>query len=516
MRRTLQVMKFGGTSVGDASAIVQVAGIIRQAARESSVVVVVSAMSGVTNRLIEAANLAKAGNETAVVAIFEELRQRHDEAITALIHSAPEHRAIRRAIEKKLEDLFCEAERLCHGVSLLGELTPRTLDAISGLGECFCAPLVAAALSEAGVASEAIEATELVVTDAAHDRAEPLIDLTRSRCQSVVIPLLHKGIVPVITGFIGATEEGVLTTLGRGGSDYSATILGAALEADEVVIWSDVAGLLTADPKAVKEASTIPEISYREAAEMAYFGAKVLHPKTLRPVIDSDIPVWVKNTFAPDEPGTKISSNIISKVMPPAARASTMNAGVVKALASIRDASLITIAGSGIEDIADALARTLTAAAAVPADVLMISQCSSHNDICLVVPFTVARQTVEALRHEFSRDLMNQDLEQLVCDSTVSLITVVGRNLRMASGMVAHAFAAFGQDRESVNIIASVQGSSDCSMSFVVRQQDMELALTRLHREFELGSSSLNAGSAVAGPTHSVLLEYESKQATAD
>jgi bifunctional aspartokinase / homoserine dehydrogenase 1 len=498
MRKTLQVMKFGGTSVGDASCIDRVVEIIRTAARESSVAVVVSAMSGVTNRLIAAANQSKAGNESAVAESFAQLRKQHDEAVAALIHSA----AARRCLQTKLHNLFAEGERLCQGTILLRELTPRTLDGISGLGERLCAPIVAAALSVIGVASESIDATELVVTDSYHGGAEPWIDLTRARCQARAVPLLQKGIVPVVTGFIGATEEGIPTTLGRGGSDYSATILGAALDAGEVVIWSDVPGLLTADPRLVPEACTIPEISYREAAELAYFGAKVLHPKTLRPVMQRGIPIWIRNTFAPDEPGTKITPT------------GPANSEGVRALTAISDAALITVAGPGTQAVPDVLARTVATAAAVRADVLLISQSSPHNDICLVIPSPLAKRTVEALRHEFSQDLVHETVEHTVFDAAVSVITLVGQNLRTASGTVVRTFAALG--RENVNIIATVQGSSDCSMSFVVPQRDMKIAVASIHRELELGSlpSTRRPVTAVASP--SAIWKVQSEQASAD
>src|SRR6266851_2920347 len=202
----------------------------------------------------------------------------------------------RAAIRLRLEEVLAEGRRLCEGTSLLRELTPRTLDAISSLGERLSAPLVAAAVRELGLPSEAIEATELIVTDAFHGGAEPQMELTRAKSQARLRPLLEKGIAPVVTGFIGATAEGQLTTLGRGGSDYSATILGAAMDADEVIIWTDVDGVLTAEPRLVPEARTIPVISYREAAELAYFGARVLHPKTLNPVVQAAIPVWIRNS----------------------------------------------------------------------------------------------------------------------------------------------------------------------------------------------------------------------------
>ena len=476
MKKPLKVMKFGGTSVGDASCIERVVDIIRSTSHQANVAVVVSAMSGVTNQLIEAANLAQAGNQTAVAEAFAKLGEQHEMVAKGLIRS--EDRA--RSLARKIGDLLAEGRRLCHGALLLGELTPRTLDAISGLGERLCAPLVAAAVAEVGVASEAIDATELVVTDSYHGGAEPSIDLTRARCQARVTPLLQRGIVPVITGFIGATEEGVPTTLGRGGSDYSASILGAALDADEVVIWSDVPGLLTADPRLVAEAGTITEISYREAAELAYFGAKVLHPKTLRPLTQSGIPVSIRNTFAADELGTQVTPT------------GPMNAGGVKALAAIKDASLITVTSSsssfanGTEGVPDVLSRTVATAAAVRADVLLISQSSSHDEICLVVPSPVAKRTVEALRHEFSRDSVREKAEHTVCEASVSVITLVGQKLRSASETVDRTFAVLAQ--ENVHIIATVRGSSDCSVSFVVQQSDLQAALARIHRELELGA----------------------------
>ena len=296
-------MKFGGTSVGDAACIGRVAQIVKEASREGPIVVVVSAMSGVTNQLIEAAKRAEAGDLDQVAAHFRCAAQAARSGPRALIRDSEK----RKRLTAQLEKIFGEGDRLCKGTALLRELTPRTLDSISSLGERLSAPMVAAALVELGVLSEAVEATELIVTDAYHGGADPIMDRTRERFEARLRPLLESGVIPVVTGFIGATEDGVLTTLGRGGSDYSATILGAALDADEIIIWTDVDGVLTADPRLVPEARTIPEISYREATELAYFGAKVLHPKTLRAVAQAGIPVWIRNSFAPERTGTKIT-----------------------------------------------------------------------------------------------------------------------------------------------------------------------------------------------------------------
>jgi len=498
--KPLIVMKFGGTSVGSASCIARVAEIVRKASRESRVAVVVSAMSGVTNKFIEAANEARDGNESAVSEIFVRLAKKHEEVVKNLISSAPEQ----RRLQGKLHGLLVEGGCLCHKVLLSRELTPRTLDAISGLGERLCAPLLAATLTEIGVRSEAVDATELIVTDSHHGSAEPRIHLTRARCRARIVPVLGKSIVPVITGFISATEEGVLTTLGRGGSDYSATILGAALDADEVLIWSDVPGLLTADPKLVADARPIPEISYREAAELAYFGAKVLHPKTLRPVMQHGIPIWIRNTFATEEPGTRIMPTV-----PPSARA-------VTGLAVVQNATLITIAGDtrrNTQDISNVLARMIAATTTIGADVLLVSRSSAHKDILLVIGSPLGEQAIEALRRQFSGDLMHEKANEIVSASSVSVITVVGQNMSTGAGTGALASAVLGQKKAIA--MASVQGPSDCSLSFVIPESDMKVSITALHRELGLGSLSL-ARRPVASVDGSSAMWHESEQATAD
>jgi aspartokinase/homoserine dehydrogenase 1 len=474
-KKPLRVMKFGGTSVGDASCIASVAAIVRAASRESSLVVVVSAMSGVTNKLIEAATISGTGDRETVAAILDDIRQKHHSAISALVNSA----ADRNRIGRELDELFHEADRLCQNVILTRELSLRTLDSISSLGERLSAPLVAAALAECGVAGDAIEATRLVVTNSNHGAADPRMDLTRERCETRLRPLLHQGIVPVVTGFIGATTEGVRTTLGRGGSDYSATILGAALNADEVIIWTDVDGLLTADPRMVPGTCTIPEISYGEAADLAYFGAKVLHPKTLRSVAQAGIPVWIRNTFAPDQPGTKIT---------PTAPPSELG---VKALTAISDVALITVAGPGIVGVPNVLGRTFTTTAAIQADVLLISQSSSQNDICFVVSSASATRTVEALRHEFALDLAHETVEHITVDPDVAIVTMVGQKLGTVSGIVGRTFGALG--RENLNVIAIAQGASGCNVSLVVARRDVKATLVAAHQEFRLGTVNPSA-----------------------
>lgn len=470
-RRPLRVLKFGGTSVGDAACIERVVEIVRAARRESDVIVVVSAMSGVTNKLMQAAQEAEKGNDAGVAVILRQLRTQHDAALHALIQSQEE----RSRLALRMNQLFEEGDRFCQGTILLGESTPRARDAISSLGERLSVSLVAATLQERGVASEAIEATELVVTDSSHGAADPWLDLTRERCVERLLPLVRQGVIPVVTGFIGATADGVLTTLGRGGSDYSATILGAAVGANEVIIWTDVDGLLTADPRLVPDACTIAEISYREAAELAFFGAKVLHPKTLRPLVQHGIPLWIRNTFAPQKPGTRIT---------PAG--ATDGCGVT-ALTAVGDAAMITVGGPGIAGVPDVLGRTFATTRELRADVLLISQSSSQNDICLVVPSSLAKRTVEELRREFAQDLAYEKVEHITLDSTVAIVTVVGQKIRGISGIVGRTFAALG--RENVDTVAIAHGASESNISFVVAKKDMQAALVATHREFQLGAS---------------------------
>ncbi len=472
MKPRLQVMKFGGTSVGDATCIARAAQIIAKGAREKACVAVVSAMSGVTNRLIEAANKAQTGDATAAIAIIDALRTQHE---TALVSLSQKEEA-RAQVREKLGEVLAEGRRLCEGTALLRELTPRALDAISSLGERLSAPLVSAAVKELGLPSEAIEATELIVTDAFPGGAEPQMDLTHEKSQALILPLLEKGIVPIVTGFIGATAGGQLTTLGRGGSDYSATILGAAICADDVIIWTDVDGVLTADPRLVSEARTIPVISYREAAELAYFGAKVLHPKTLKPVVQAAIPVWIRNSFQPERLGTKIT---------PEGRSI---GGGVKALTAIRDVTLISVGGPGIVGVPDVVGRTFSTTAEVRANVLLISQSSSQNDICFIVSAADAQTTVEAMKKEFMNDLAHQTVEHITVDPNIAIVAVVGENMRGTPGVAGRTFNSMG--RESVNIIAIAQGSSESNISFVIEEKNVKTALLALHREFGLEKSN--------------------------
>src|SRR5215469_11995903 len=467
MKPQLQVMKFGGTSVGDAACIARAAQIIADAGRTGKCVAVVSAMSGVTNRLIAAAKSAESGNAKAALAWLDELAAKHESTLSAVVKNEPE----REKVSVKMQQVLAEGRRFCEGTALLRELSPRTLDTISSLGERLSAPMVAAAVEELGLRSEALEASELIVTDDYHGGADPLMEQTRAKSQAKVFPLLQQGIVPIVTGFIGATLDGERTTLGRGGSDYSATILGAALDATEVIIWTDVDGVLTADPRLIDEARTIPNITYREAAELAFFGAKVLHPKTLKPVVEAAIPVWIRNSFAPEKRGTEIT--------PKGGR----NGGV-KALTAIRDVTLISIGGPGIVGLPDVVGRTFSTIAETRANVLLISQSSSQNDICFIVSSTDSGRAIEALRKEFAQDLKHEKVEHINVDPNIAIVAVVGENMRRTPGIAGRTIQALG--KENVNIIAIAQGSSESNISFVIEETAVKKALFATHREFGL------------------------------
>lgn len=472
MKTKLQVMKFGGTSVGDAGCIRRAAEIVREASEENSVVVVVSAMGGVTNRLITAANRAAEGSSSEADELGRVLREQHFAAAETLISDEK----LRQGLIDKLDGIIIEVAKLCQGISLLRELTPRALATISSVGERLSSRLMASTLNQMNVKSGAIDATEVIKTDDQYLQAEPLMNLVRERAETVLRPMLNDGVTPVVTGFIGSTAEGTLTTLGRGGSDYSATTLGAAVNADEIIIWTDVDGVLTADPRLVPQARLLREISYNEAGELAYFGAKVLHPKTLRPVIESEIPVWIRNSFAPETVGTRITTE------------GHPTEHGVRAITAITNVSMITIGGRGIVGVVGVAAKTFQAVASVRANVLWISQSSSENDICLIVDSNEAKATLKALRDAFTSDIVHHDVDHITVKNDIAIVAVVGDKMRGSVGIAGRMFSALG--RAGINIIAIAQGSSEFNISFVVNASETRDAVTTVHDEFKLEVAS--------------------------
>ena len=460
MTQTL-VMKFGGTSVGSVSAIRQVIAIVREAQSAwSRIAVIVSAMSGVTDKLLAGAHAAAQGDTTNHARLADELRQKH---LTVLHELAPGN----AEVEQTISGYMAEFSALCHAIGVLGEASPRALDAIASLGERMSAPLVAAALEHAGLPAQAVDAADCVLTDAVYQSASPDMEATTQRTQKILGAIFELGRTPVITGFIGATAQGVVTTLGRGASDLSAAIFGVALGADEVWIWTDVNGVMTADPRVARDARTLPDLTFREISELAFYGAKVLHPKTIRPLVERGTALWVKNTFDATHPGTRI--------IPDNGAAH----GAVKAVTAFKGQAILTLEGRGMIGIPGIAARTFAAVARTHTSVSMISQASSEQSICFVVPHQSAGSVMHALEEEFRLELARRDIDNISASGECAVVTVVGAGMRHTPGIAGKIFSALGD--AGVNVVVIAQGSSECSISLVVEAGQADEAVRAVH-----------------------------------
>ncbi len=460
MKDTL-VMKFGGTSVGSIDAIQHVIEIAGNAKSEwRNVTIVVSAMSGVTDKLLNGAKSAAAGDEIKAEQIAIELSDKHFNILEQFATNAIQTR--------KLIKMQCEEfVSLCHAICVLGEATPRALDAIASLGERMSAPLVASALNEAGILASAVDTREVLVTNDVHQFASPDIEATRQGAERVIKPLLEAGEIPVITGFIGANRGGVVTTLGRGGSDFSGAIFGVVLEAQELWIWTDVSGVMSTDPRIEPSARTLSEVTYKEISELAYYGAKVLHPKTIRPALENGIRLWVKNTFDPESASTRIIED------------GNGQTGDIRAVTAIREQCLITVEGRGMLGVPGIAARLFTAVARSKTSIVMISQASSEQSICFVVPYSARKIVVGALEDEFRQEIDRRDIDRINPLDDCAIVTVVGAGMRSTPGIAGKVFSAVGT--ENVNVIAIAQGSSECSISLVVDALETDRAIRAIH-----------------------------------
>ena len=378
------VMKFGGTSLGESSRIRHVASIVRDhALKGNKIVVVVSAMSGVTDQLIEAAEKAGMRDRASIDAFVKALAGKHSQASQDVIND----REILEQTLSSLNEQIAELEKVLVGITYLGELTLRSRDHILSFGEKLSTLVMFGALRDLGLRAESFLGGQCgIVTDDCFGEAKPLMNITKQQVKEKLEPTIEAGAVAVVTGFIGATQDGLTTTLGRGGSDYTATILGVALEVDEVWIWTDVDGLMTADPKIEPTAKTIPVVSFSEAMEMAYFGAKAMHPRALEPVSERGIPIRVKNTLSPGSPGTLI---VRERQIKPES--------VVKSVAMIRDVALITVSGAGMVGAPGIAAKVFSVLGESNITVLMISQSSSEANISFVIPRTSLEKAVNTL-----------------------------------------------------------------------------------------------------------------------
>ena len=423
-----------------------------------NIAVVTSALNGVTDQL-----LSMADGRVEILEAAADLRTRHEKIAAALI---PEKTTRDRALAE-IQNVIDEIINLCQAVLVLGEVTPRVQDAIASAGERMCVYLLAAALEAQGVKAEPVEATRLIRTDDHFTDAHPDMAVTRELVRANLQPLLEKGFVPVITGFLAANDKGNITTLGRGGSDYSAALIGAALPADEVWIYTDVDGVMTADPRLVPSATTVPVCSYREVAELAYYGAKVLHPKTIRPVIEAGIGLRVCNTFNPSHPGTRLVPDLEA------------HSGVMKAITTVQDLQLITIEGHGMLGVPGVAARTFDAVARSGASVPLITQASSEQSICFAIPCASAVKVVSMLEAAFEREIIGRDIDRVWASEEVGIVTVVGEGMRSTPGVAGRVFTALGDAK--VNVIAIAQGSSEVSISLVVSASQVKDALLALH-----------------------------------
>ena len=467
-RSGLVVMKFGGTSMGSADRIRASAALCAGEAGKRPVVTVVSAMSKVTDLLLDTLRHAEGGDRDGMESNIATLAQRHRETCEELL---PEN--AREAVLAGIDELVSEFRRIANGVHMLGERPARSVDEAVAIGERLSALLMASYLQSRDFPAAAVNAREVIVTDAVFGNATPLMGLTREKAAAALGPLLEKGILPVVTGFNGATADGRATTLGRGGSDFSASILAASLDAAELWIWSDVDGILSADPRLVPGARVLDLVTYAEAAELAYNGAKVLHPRTLAPLVSRRIPVWSKNSFAPEKPGTKIVPAIPDPIGP---RAVTSMANV--ALVSLEPASP-ELTGTKL------MGRAFEALAASGAEVLALTSSSYRQSFCFLVRGDELALALQAVESALSLELAHGYVKPVEVDTEVGLLAIVGEGMRGVTGMAGRIFTAVS--REGVNVIAIAQGSSELTIAIVVRREGLEKAVRAVHEECGMG-----------------------------
>ncbi|HEX5652520.1 MAG TPA: bifunctional aspartate kinase/homoserine dehydrogenase I [Chitinophagaceae bacterium] len=458
----MQVLKFGGTSVANAENINKVIGVVKESIQKDRTVVVVSALGGVTDLLLGAASLAAGGKESYKQTL-DLIEQRHLEAVKNLIPVARQSQLL--SLVKKACN---EIEDICNGIYLLGELTPRSKDRIGSYGEWISSQIITAAFQSTGTEAVWKDSRELILTNAAFTNAEVDFEKTNKNIRNYFST--HTAGLYILPGFIAANHEGVTTTLGRGGSDYTAAILAAALDAKLLEIWTDVSGMMTADPRLTANARIIPHISYQEAMELSHFGAKVIYPPTIQPVMSRNIPVWIKNTFAPADEGTLIES------------VASRNGSIVRGISSINTISLISLEGSGMIGIPGFSKRLFEALSNEKINVILITQSSSEHSICVGIDSAYAARAKQAVDQAFANEIALQKVEPLRIESDLAIVALVGENMKSHPGISGRMFSAMG--RNGVNIRAIAQGSSEKNISAVIATADVRKAINVLHEEF--------------------------------
>ena len=483
-----QIHKFGGASLADSAGIARAVAII-EAQRPAPLVVVVSALAGVTDALLEIAARAVRGEADSVRASTAALHERHSTVAQGLLPAGNRRTGTLRVID----ETFAELEQIAAGLVIVQELTPRTTDYLVARGERLSARLLSAALEEAGCPVALVDALQVIRSDSTFGSASPNLALTDRSARRVLGPLLKRGVVAVVPGFIAGTPDGQLATLGRGGSDLTATLLGRALGAREVSLWKDVPGMLTADPRMVPDARVIPQLHLREAAELAYYGAKVLHPRALIPLARRSLAIRIRPFAEPGARGTEIS------------RRRTLRSHPVKAISAVSGQALLMVTGNGMLGVPGIAARTFAAVHDEGISVSLISQASSEHSICFSVPDASAERARVSLERAFRAEILRREIDGVEVRRKIATVAVVGLGMAGTPGIAAKTFAALSSG--GINVIAIAQGSSELNLSVVVDAAEVVSAQRLVHTAFQLDKLG---GGSVAGAerTDVVLLGY--------
>ena len=458
----MQVLKFGGTSVANGENINKVVTLVQQALSKDSTIVIVSALGGITDILIQAGELAAAGNESYKEKL-QVIEHRHLEAVKFLLPLTRQS-GVLSLVKKRCNEI----EDICNGAFLLGELSARTRDKIVSYGELLSSLIISARFETLGVVNTWKDSRELIVTDSQFGYAAVDFPLSNEKIRQFFDNT--KTSLFILPGFIAADPNGVTTTLGRGGSDYTAAILAAAVDAKLVEIWTDVSGMMTADPRLVSNVKLIPHISYQEAMELSHFGAKVIYPPTIQPVMSKGIPVWIKNTFAPADPGTVIEFD------------SARNGGSIRGISSIGKIALLSLEGSGMVGIPGFSKRLFEALSNERINVILITQGSSEHSICVGIDEANATAAKDAVDKAFSHEIETGKVQPLIIEDQLSIIALVGDHMKSHPGVSGKMFGALGKN--GVNVRAIAQGSSERNISAVVAAEDVKKAINILHEEF--------------------------------
>ena len=470
----MQVLKFGGTSVANAENIKKVIAIVADAVKKEKSIVVVSALGGVTDLLLDAAILAASGNPDYIQKI-ELIEERHRACIEALYVDLNVQHLNKTDVEliSFVEIAFTEIRNLCNGLHMLGELTPRTKDRIGGYGELLSSRIIASAFNQRNISAVWKDSRKLIQTNSSYGAAAVDFETTNKKIKHEFEN--DSNFLFILPGFIAADAQGVMTTLGRGGSDYTAAIMAAAIDASNLEIWTDVSGMMTADPRLSSNAKIIPQISYQEAMELSHFGAKVIYPPTIQPVMSKGIPVWIKNTFAPQDFGTVISNN-------QNAYAHLVQQHIVTGISSINNICLITLEGSGMVGIPGFSKRLFEALSNEKINVILITQSSSEHSISVAIDASAESKAITAVNATFANEMALQQVDPLKVENGLSIVAVVGENMKSHSGVSGSMFSAMG--RNGINIRAIAQGSSEKNISAVINTADVKKTINVLHEAF--------------------------------